>query len=923
MSVPSARDERTTLPTGRVAFLFSDIEGSTRRWESVPEAMRDAVRRHDQLLRTAVESNQGYVFKTVGDEFCTAFQDVGDAIAAALDAQYAIAAADWTAIDGLRVRMAIHIGETDERDGDYFGRPVNRVARLLSTAYGGEMVLSEAAAESAHDSLPAGSSLRDLGRHRLKDLAEPERIFQLLAPDLTADFPPLRSLERFQSNLPQNVTAFFGREEDLAELDGMLREHRITTLCGTGGIGKTRLALQAAADHLERYEGGVWLVELAPLQDPALLPITVANVLGVQPGNSPVVEALIGHIRSTRTLLILDNCEHLIEAASALAEALVRGAAGAAILATSRQALGIPGEHVHRLPSLGVPPANVALTAEAALRYDAVALFVDRAQAYARNYHLTDADAPIVAEICRHLDGVALAIELAVPRLRALSVRQLNERLSERFRLLTGGSRAALPRQQTLRALIDWSYDLLAENERTVFRRCGVFLGDWTLEGAMAVCSDDAIDAFDVMDLLTVLIDKSLVLFDASGEEPQYRMLESTRQYALERLMDEGERDRITRRHAEWVRDVSTAADATWSRMAVGEWLAPLKRELDNIRAVLEWAIGTVQDIDLGVELIGALDVFWWDAQQVEGRHWINAATPYLDRVADRRVQAKFWLCAANVALALRDQKAALETAQRALEAFEAIGDVTGIAMARRCCGSALNNLGRRSEGEPMLLEALATFRAVDNRRMIGLILRNLGVARFLAGEFEASREAYQEALVIAQELGDERGGGIVSINLAELEFASGNVQAAITYGYEALEYVRMRNNWVNLCNVLVNLSAYLLALERYDEASITARQAVEMAQEIDSELFFAIAVQHLALIAVHAGRVRRAAILGGFVDAFYEGTGSVREPTEAAEYEKLMLAIGENLEEDEARSAHAQGHAMTRAAAMREALAV
>ena len=478
-------------PTGTVTFLFTDIEGSTKLWELYPDAMKVALARHDIILRQAIESHGGVVFKTVGDAFCAAFSSAPAAVEAALAAERALFSERWGETGAVRTRAALHTGNAESREGDYFGPTLNRVARLLSTGYGGQILLSLPAQELVRDHLPEGTELRDLGEHRLKDLIRPERIYQLAAWGLPADFPPLRALDPQRTNLPIQPTSFIGRRQEMAEVRRLLTATRLLTLTGTGGVGKTRLALHVAADLVDAYRDGVWLVELASVTDPALVLQAVAAALGVreQPGR-PLRDTLIDFLDARHLLLVLDNCEHLVAACAQLADAVLHACPTVTILATSREALGVGGELTWRVPSLPAPDAQHPPPLEHLTQYEAVRLFIDRAVFALPSFTVTNANAPAVAQICWRLDGISLAIELAAARVKLLAPEQIAARLDDRFRLLTGGSRTALPRQQTLRAAIDWSYDLLSEPERTLLRRLSVFAGGWTLEGAEAVCGD-------------------------------------------------------------------------------------------------------------------------------------------------------------------------------------------------------------------------------------------------------------------------------------------------------------------------------------------------------------------------------------------------------------------------------------------------
>ena len=451
-------------PTGTITFLFTDIEGSTKLWQDQPQAMQSALARHDALLRQAVELHDGFLIKTTGDGVYAAFATASDALAAALAAQCALQTELWDLTAPISVRMGLHTGSAEEREGDYYGAVINRVARLMAVGHGGQTLLSDVTQALTRDLLPPAASLLALGEHRLKDLSRPEPVFQLLHPSLPANFPPLRSLNNpgLPNNLPQQMNSFIGREKEMAEIKALLAKTHLLTLTGIGGSGKTRLSLQAAADLLDGEGDGVWLVELAALADPALVPQTVAQVLGVkEEAGQPIQRTLAEALKPKRLLLILDNCEHLISACASLAADLLRSCPGLHILASSREPLNVVGEQTYRVPSLSLPDPRRARTVESLSQYEAVRLFIERAQAVQPTFTVTDQNAPAVGQVCFQLDGIPLAIELAAARIRSLSVEEVNARLDDRFRLLTGGSRTALPRQKTLRALVDWSYGLL------------------------------------------------------------------------------------------------------------------------------------------------------------------------------------------------------------------------------------------------------------------------------------------------------------------------------------------------------------------------------------------------------------------------------------------------------------------------------
>jgi predicted ATPase/class 3 adenylate cyclase len=639
----STPGQRVSQPTGTLTFLFSDIEGSTQRWEAKRESMQRALPRHEELMRSAILRHNGYIFKTVGDAFCCAFATAPSALRAALDAQLAHATEDFSDVDDLRVRIGLHTGYAHERDGDYFGPAVNRVARLMAIGHGGQVLLSRAAYDLVQNDAPPGTTFTDLGSHQLKDLAQPERVWQATTAGMLSDFPEPRSLAAFPNNLPVQVTGFFGRERDIQELKLQLSEHHLVTLLGAGGVGKTRLAVHAGADLLDHFLDGVWVADFAPISDPQSVPSVVARALSVSQAQGRLFDDSIAQwLRHKQLLLILDNCEHLIEAVAQLADSICRSAPDVRVLATSRQALGISGEKALRLASLAVPVRAGDLAPNAAIQFGAVALFVDRAALVDQTFRLHDHNAPIVVDICRRLDGIPLAIELAAARVKMMSVASLAQRLNERFKILTGGSRTALPRQKTLAALIDWSYDLLAEQEQSMFNRAAIFAGSFTLDAATHVCAGDGLHDDDVIDLMCSLADKSLVVIDTDEDEERYQLLESTRQYGLKKLAASGECERLEQRYAGHYMELAGRFDRSLSTMELSTWLATVERELDNCRAVLEWALGDQNDANLGGSLAASLEMFWWHAGiEAEGRRWIEASLNQVDANAKADITSR------------------------------------------------------------------------------------------------------------------------------------------------------------------------------------------------------------------------------------------------------------------------------------------
>src|SRR5215212_250291 len=597
-------------PTGTVTFLFTDVEGSTKLWERHTEEMRTALARHDEILRRAIEVHGGHVFKTVGDAFCATFSTAFDALESALAAQRALLSEPWqTEIGALRVRMALHTGTAEERGGDYFGPAVNRVARLLSAGHGGQVLLSSSTQELVRDHLPTGTWLRDLGERRLKDLSRAERIFQLTAPGLQSQFPPLRTLESYPNNLPAQPTPLIGREREVEEIRERLRstEVRLLTLTGPGGTGKTRVGVQAAAELLEDFEDGVFFVALAAIANPALVAPTIARTLGLtESGAQPPEELLKGFLRDRQTLLVLDNFEQVLESAPLLDE-LLSSAPGLTILATSRAPLKLYGEHEFPVPPLSLPDPGSLPPVEHLIQYEAVKLFVDRAKAVRPDFSVTEENASAMAEICARLDGLPLAIELAAARIKLLPPQALLSRLGNRLKLLTGGARNLPERQRTLRSAIEWSYELLDEGEKLLFGRLGVFSGGAALEAIEAVCDAQGDIRVDVFDGVSSLLDESLLRQEEGLDgEPRFTMLETIHEYASEKLEEDGEAEELRRLHAEYFLALAEEAEPGLKGPEQELWFARLEPEHNNMRAALSWAIERGEG-ELGLRLAGAL----------------------------------------------------------------------------------------------------------------------------------------------------------------------------------------------------------------------------------------------------------------------------------------------------------------------------
>jgi len=596
------------LPTGTVTFVFTDVEKSSRLWEAQPEAMRLALARHDAILRESVDSHRGAIVKSTGDGIHAVFVSAHDALDAAVDAQRALGAERWTLPSPIKVRMGLHTGEAEHRDGDYYGTATNRAARLMSAGHGGQVLVSLSTEQLLSDQLPEGITLVDLGEHRLRDLSRPERVFQVAHPELERDFPELQSLNSFTGNLPVQLTSFVGREDELVFVADALKRARLVTLTGVGGVGKTRLALQVGAGVLPQFSNGVWLCDLAATNEAELLGQVLVAVLGAQPrpGRS-LLESACDFLAGRQALVILDNCEHLLDAAARIAEAILLAAPEVRVLATSRELLGVSGEWVVSVRSLSVASEP---DVEAIARCEAARLFVERASATRSGFRLEADNAGPIIDICRRLDGIPLAVELAAARITSMTPGEIAGLLDERFRLLTGGHRRDVERHQTLRATVEWSYALLDQRDRAVFDALGVFAGSFDAAAAAAVAGPAELTAWDVRDALDDLASKSMVVFDDRAEAgTRFRLLETLRQYALERLDEAGTAEQHRRCHAEHYARFAEEAGPGLEGPDEVSWAERFDAELDNLRAAVAWALDAEApgDCELGLRIIAAL----------------------------------------------------------------------------------------------------------------------------------------------------------------------------------------------------------------------------------------------------------------------------------------------------------------------------
>jgi predicted ATPase/class 3 adenylate cyclase len=809
----AAQGELSALPTGTVTFFFTDIEGSTRLLQELGAsryAMLQAEYR--QLLRAAMTAHGGHEVDSQGDSSFSVFAIASSAVAAAVAAQRAMAAHPWPAGTMVRIRMGLHSGTAQVAGERYIGLDVHRAARIAAAGHGGQVLLSLTTRDLVEHELPAGAALRDLGAHRLKDLQRPEHLSQVVLSDRPNDFPPLNTLDAHPHNLPVQLTSFVGRARELAELKPLLLTSRLLTITGPGGTGKTRLALSLAADVVELFADGVWLVELAPLADPTLVPHSVAAMLGVreQPGR-PILDTLVDYLRPKDLLLVLDNCEHLIATCALLAETLLRAASSVHILASSREALGITGETAYRVPSLPLPDVHTA-SLDALTQNDCVRLFVERATATHSPFRLTAKNAPAIAQIGRRLDGIPLALELAAARTKVFPPDQIVALLDDRFRLLTGGSRTALPRHQTLLALIEWSHDLLTAAERMLLRRLSVFAGGWSLDAAQAVCGDRLGE--DVLETLAHLADKSLIDVEEPTEaaEGRYRLLETVQQYARDKLLASGEPERVRDRHLEYFVQFAEEAEPHLRGAEQLDWLDRVEREHDNLRIALAWALESGKS-EHALRLAGALYYFWeLRAYWSEGQKWLDEALALFARQQNGTAAAGG---VGETSIPTRG-----EVALRA-KALYAAGKMR--------FGAQFDFAGSRT----MVEESLRLWRELDDKWWMAAALEHVGFM-LLPEDAQTAIARLEEGVSLAREVKDRWPLAMCLVRLAGA-VAGTDVAAARRIREEGVMVARSVGDKSVLSQGLQGLAPFYQVEGNFTAAASVAEEAVAEARAIGS----------------------------------------------------------------------------------------
>jgi predicted ATPase/class 3 adenylate cyclase/DNA-binding CsgD family transcriptional regulator len=938
----------TSRPTGTVTFLFTDIENSTQLAREHPEAWEVAQARHHAILREGIELNGGFVFQVVGDAFCAAFHRAGDALKAAIRAQQELQDEPWGDVT-IYVRMGIHTGEAEIEGDEYRGyTTLSLVQRIMSAGHGGQILVSNVTEHLLREQLPTGLSLRDMGAQKFAGVPSSVRVFQVLTPDLPIEFPPLRTLDNLPNNLPIQLTSFVGREKELGDVRRLLQNARMLTLLGPGGTGKTRLSIQAASEMLDQYPDGVWFVELAPILDPQLVPRTTAIAIGLRDApQRPIIDTLCDYLGAKQLLIILDNCEHLVDACARLADQILRAAPDTRILASSREALRIGGEVTYRVPSLGLPDVSNLPPVESLSQYEAVKLFIDRATAAVPSFTVINENAPSVAQVCYHLDGIPLAIELAAAKIRVLSVEQIAKRLDDRFRLLTGGSRTVLERHQTLRAAIDWSYNLLSDIEQILFQRLAVFVGGWTLEAAESVCEGGSVKSEDILNLLEQLVNKSLVIKEEVGYEARYHMLETIRQYAHEKFLEAEAGEVLHAKHLAYFMKLAEQAEPELYRSHQVFWLNKLDDELDNFRMALERSLTT--DIESGLRLIVAQRLFWevrGDIRELGG--WLAQLLGHYTKANSLRAQA---LVIYGRSLAEQgDLTEAYKIANQSLELSRAISDKQAEAFSLWGLGTVLLWQGDFRQGIPIMEQSLVLYQALGDKlgqatatsylclntsdferskayvqeglrlyRELGhlsgiaICLRELAIRMIWGGNLSLPTQLLEEARMIYRQLGDPiESKATILQYYGILSFWRGEYQKAYTYDEESLKLYEKAGNYFNSPWARVNMAYDLLRQGNISKAKELFEISTEGFQKAGNGIGLVYTLEGFASLYTNQEQLERAARLFAWADTMREKISNHRPPVEEKSVERDLAVIHSKLNNEEFAKFYEEGRAMT-----------
>jgi predicted ATPase/class 3 adenylate cyclase len=898
---------KLNLPTGTVTFLFTDIEGSTKLAQKYPELMPSLLTRHNEILKQSIEAHHGFIFRVIGDSMSASFHNATDALQAALEAQRALQEELWSPVP-VKVRMGINTGaaqvKLDSEENPYSGYATLALTqRIMSAGHGGQILLSQSVYDLTRDSLPKNAQLINMGEHHLKDILRPEHIYQITAPDLPSDFPPLNTLKGFHHNLPTQLTSFIGREKEMAEIKSMLHAARLVTLTGSGGTGKSRLAIEVGREELANFAHRVWLIELAPLTDEAQIIPTIAQIFGLQENPfAPLATLVMDYLREKKILLLLDNCEHLIESCAHLADELLHQSAGLKILASSREALGITGETAYHTPSLAAS--------------ESTRLFVDRARAANPKFSLTDANAASVAQICSRLDGIPLAIELAAARTKLLSVDQIAARLDDRFRLLVGGSRTALPRQQTLRALIDWSYDLLSEEEKRLLQFASVFVGGWTLDALEAVADDP-----NTIEHLEQLVNKSLVVTEERGNEMRYFMLETIRQYAREKLFDAKKAFAARDRHFQYFDHLAEHVWNVFYLSNIHDRREQANDEAENLRAAAEWGLENHVEESLRLAANYCLIAGWLGSRPADGLALSRTAVERVKslppaegttNIQRQKLLAKAFLAQGMVGMSAGTMPVVIQDLQKAIALSRLAGDKLTLGYSLEMFFTASTFINA-PDAEQAAEEGYRIFREeVDSKWGLSMAYQNKTRIALNKGEHAEKEEYLAKFKELIQDSPQSFLAGFFYLGLGMSERFQGNYEAAkacFEEGLNIFKHIQNKNFQLIMKSELGHVARQT---GKMADAKKIYRETLTGWQDLGNRGAIANQLECFAFIAITEEEPHRAAKLLGAAASLRIKVQSPMTHYEQVEHDQFLAQLRLIISEPELNSLWAEGQSMT-----------
>jgi len=844
------------IPSGTVTFLFTDIQGSTKLAQENHDKYIASLEKHHEILYEVIDSKDGFVFKIVGDSFCCAFESPVNAVRAAIKTQIKLKENEWDGSE-IKVRMGIHIGEAEFIKDDYAGYvTLSRSQRIMSIAYGGQIIVSQIVFDTLKDLNLKDFSFKDFGIRKLKDIIVPEHLYQIVAEGLEDDFPPLKTEDARRNNLPVSVSKFIGRKKEIEEIKELFANIRMLSLIGSGGTGKTRLAVEILGGVLDEFENGVWLIEFSPVTDPELIVSEITTVLNVkeEPGKK-LLETLKEYLKGKHIILLFDNCEHLLDKCSSIAMELLSSCPKLKIISTSRMSFNIPGETIYRIPPLSIPENIKNKTFKSLSEYESVKFFLEIANSINSNFNLTEDNIYYVAELCKRLDGIPLAIELAAKRINVLTVDKILDRLDNRFKLLTGGGSTALPRQKTLKAMIDWSYDLLEADEQELLQRLSIFMGGWTLEAAEEICSDDKIDMYEVLDLMTSLYDKSLITFKEVKGIGRYGILESIKYYALEKL--DGRKEEY-QKHLNYFIDFSSLEKH--KAMGQFEWLNVMETEIDNIRRNIQWAIEN-NSVD-AVKLVLNVYDFWLNKGYLQEGYETLMKIHNTVNLNDKKLKADLINRISRLCYELGKFDDLLKFSNEALELYREINDKEGILKSLNILAlksyTELDNASAVQYNE----EALALSNEISSMESKADSLYNLSFPVGNLGDFERSILLKEEALEIAREINSDhlKAQALLSLSVTHSR-RTGDIKKASVCSDESLIISRRIDDRYLISVNLVHLAALKLYYENknFEEAEYLLLEAYDMSIEWGYKMnLFPIRI-HLGFLYIETERYQQA----------------------------------------------------------------